>query len=557
MVKITQNVGWSKTGNKERLRLLNSQKKLLKHINILCLSLLFFSCTAEHEKIANGPNIVFILADDASWKHFGAYGSNDVKTPHIDKMAQEGVLFQNAFVSTPSCTASRGSILSGRNAFELEDGILLGGYLPKKFITYTSILAKAGYKVAATGKGWGPGTLFGRTVNPAGTPYNDLRSNPYREVLCENPISDIDYAANFNNFLFDRKEDQPFVFWVGTNEPHKPYADGFAAVQNIDSNNIKVPEFYPDNNKVRSELAAYLAEIQHIDLQVGAVYEVLKKHNELENTLVVFTSDNGMPFPRAKSNLYDYGIRIPLIVTWGDQIQKGRRIDDLISLTDLAPTFIDAAGLSVPETMSGKSFMDILKSDQSGMVRKEERSVFSCIERHGRDAIYPSRSIRTKDFHLIWNALPDHNPIVVDGGPIKDVLITYKEKYSYFYKLTIGKRPAYELYEVKKDPYSMNNLTESSAHQIILEDLKSELIKYLKIRQDPRIIGTHDLWHYSPHFILWNGDKGSGVNYSPFAQGQNIPTPRMKKMLIDFYQKNDFEAQYIERVMQRLEQNLE
>ena len=529
----------------------------LKTFMSLCAVAVFFGCADEKPMTPNAPNIVFILADDASWKHFGVYGNSAVNTPNIDNMAKEGVLFKNAFVSTPSCTASRSAILTGRNSFELEDGILLGGYLPKKFLTYTSVLEKAGYKVGATGKGWGPGTLFGRTVNPAGKPYNDLRHDPYKELFCDSSISDIDYAANFNNFLFDRGEDQPFVFWVGTNEPHKPYTADFAATQNIEFSNISIPDFYPDNENVRAEIASYLAEIQHIDTQIGLVYEVLKKHGKLDNTIVVFSSDNGMPFPRAKSNLYEYGIRIPLIVTWGNKIKKNRSVDDLISLTDLAPTFIDAAGLSVPSSMSGKSFIDILLSDQSGQVRAKDNHVYTAIERHGRQSLYPSRSIRRQDFQLIWNALPENNPIAVDGGPIKDVLINNKVSQPYYYKLAIGKRPEYELYDVKADPYNMDNLAEDPLYQDVLDELKSQLFQYLELRQDPRITGKQDLWQFSPAFILWSGEKGSGVNYAPNAQGQNIPPARMKRMLIEYYRKNEYDPAFVSQVMDRLEQNVD
>jgi len=528
-----------------------------KLMMIITSIFMIISCSTNNKRNIDSPNIVFIIADDASWKHFGVYGSKELKTPNIDNMALQGVLFQNAFVSTPSCTASRGSILTGRNGFELEDGILLGGYLPKKFNTYTEILQKAGYKVGATGKGWGPGTLFGRDVNPAGSPHNYLQENRYKELFCDNSISPTNYAANFNNFLFERKEDQPFVFWVGTHEPHKPFTNGLAATQNIDINKIIVPEFYPDNKDVRTELGEYLAEIQHLDYQVGQVYEVLKKHNQLSNTMVVFTSDNGMPFPRSKSNLYEYGIHMPLIVTWGNQIKKNRKILDLISLTDLAPTFIDAAGLTVPSSMSGKSFLDIIKSERDGEVRNDDRKIFSGIERHGASAIYPSRTIRSKDFQLIWNAFPENIPIAVDGGPIRDELIKSKEKTPFYYKINMDRRPEFELYDVQDDPNSLNNLVKSNNHQIIMQSLKKELFEYLESRDDPRVLGNSDIWEYSPAFILWNGEKGSGVNYSPFTQGQNIPKERMKKMLIEYYHKNDFEQDFIDKVLKRLENNLD
>jgi uncharacterized sulfatase len=229
----------------------------------------------------------------------------------------------------------------------------------------------------------------------------------------------------------------------------------------------------------------------------------------------------------------------------------------LISLTDLAPTFIDAAGLTVPSSMSGKSFLDIIKSDRDGEVRNDDRKIFSGIERHGASAIYPSRTIRSKDFQLIWNAFPENLPIAVDGGPIHDELIKSKEKTPFYYKITMDRRPEFELYDVQDDPNSLNNLVKSNNHQIIMESLKKELFEYLESRDDPRVLGNSDIWEYSPAFILWNGEKGSGVNYSPFAQGQNIPKERMKKMLIEYYHKNDFEQDFIDKVLKRLDNNLD
>ena len=179
------------------------------------------------------PNIVLIIADDASWQHFGTYGAKALETPNIDKMAELGLVFENAFASSSTCTPSRSAILTGRNSFELEDGMLLTGYLPKKFNTYTAILEEAGYTIGSTGKGWGPGGLYGRPKNPVGTPYTYLTKNYYRGEFNDSPVSEINYAGNFNNFLFDRHENQPFAFWIGFHEPHTPYTEAFAAHRKI------------------------------------------------------------------------------------------------------------------------------------------------------------------------------------------------------------------------------------------------------------------------------------------------------------------------------------
>ena len=515
----------------------------------LLFILLIFACSFG---LSGSPNILFIIADDMTWIHAGIYGCDELKTPNLDQLGKEGVVFENAFVSTPSCTPSRSSILTGRNSFELEDGFLLGGYLPAKFTTYTELLEDAGYKIGATGKGWGPGILIGRDVNPAGEPYRAIRRNPRQDTIRNAHISDVEYAANFNNFLYDCEVDQPFCFWLGTHEPHKSYFTGFAASQGINSDDVTVPGFFPDTPESRGVISEYLAEIQHVDTEVGKVMEVLKKHGKLENTLIVFTSDNGMPFARVKSNLYEYGLRMPLIAWWGDNIDKGRRIEDLISLTDVAPTFLEAAGLSVPGEMSGTSFLPLLMSHRSGKIREGEDRVFACIERHGHQAAYPARSIRTAEYHLIWNAEPENQTITVDGGPIRDLLLSQKEEHSYYYDLAFGTRPEFELYKVLEDPYELNNLATDPEYEDVLNKLKKDLFEYLKERRDPRMAGKEDIWEYSPIWSIYNGD----LYYSPETQGQGVPASRLIEIMIRKYQESGYEKEYVDKVLERLEINL-
>ena len=178
-------------------------------------SLILLGCggSRKGEREVLVPNILFIMSDDHASKAVSAYSDELIQTPHIDRLAKEGVLFENTFVSTSSCTASRASILTGRNGFELEQGACLWGYLPQKFVTYTDLLSANGYAVGGTGKGWGPGFLMGRKENPVGKMYNEIETEPYA-IPGENVwISKTDYAANFEHFLADTK-DQPFCFWM-------------------------------------------------------------------------------------------------------------------------------------------------------------------------------------------------------------------------------------------------------------------------------------------------------------------------------------------------------
>src|SRR5688572_9905943 len=196
------------------------------------------------------PNILLAIADDWSWPHAGAYGDPTVRTPVFDRMAREGALFTRAFAAAPSCTPSRAALLTGRYPHELEEGGVLHSFLPAKFPVYTDLLEGAGYYVGYTRKGWGPGRFEpgGRTRNPAGPVFSD-----------------------FEAFLRSRPAGQPFCFWFGSNDPHRPYEKGSGAAAGIDLRSIRVPPFLPDTPEVRGDLADYFVEVQRFDREVGEI----------------------------------------------------------------------------------------------------------------------------------------------------------------------------------------------------------------------------------------------------------------------------------------------
>ena len=472
---------------------------------LLLPSLLFSpSCKDAGNERTTRPNIVFIIADDLSWEHLGAYGSVEISTPNIDRLAEEGIVFSNSFVSTSSCTPSSAAILTGRNGFELEQGASLWGYLPDNYPVYTELLEADGYQVAGTGKGWGPGFLMDRKRNPAGRLYNDIEAEPYDHLFDRTELSSVDYAANFAAFLRDVDEG-PFLFWMGTYEPHRGYTRGLAESQGRpDPQSIQVPDFLPDALPVQEDLNDYMFEIEHIDRQVGEVVDVLRRQDKLDNTIILFTSDNGMPFQRAKATLYDYGTRMPLILWWGENIEGGRTVSDMISHTDIAPTFLELAGAEVPQQMSGKSFLPQLLSDKNGEIDASRDRVYLYRERHawccqGGES-FVSRAVRTKDYLFIWNANPDVEPGDVDDGPTRRVLAENRERYPLLYDLTFGKRPEFELYDVKVDPYQIHNLIADEAYAQIVEALREDLFEYLRSREDPRMFDKQDVFKYTPYF---------------------------------------------------------
>jgi N-sulfoglucosamine sulfohydrolase len=438
------------------------------------------------------PNILFAISDDQSYWHTSAAGYKAVSTPHFDRIAAAGVRFTHSFCSSPSCTPSRGAILTGQHFWRLEEGGNLWSSLPLKFSSYADTLEAAGYHVGLLGKGWGPGDLkaAGRTRNPAGPNYKD-----------------------FATFFASRPADKPFCFWFGSTDPHRPYDEGFGRKSGIKLQDIEVPPWLPATAQVREDMADYLAEIQRFDTDVGAILSILEKAGELENTLVVLTSDNGMPFPRAKTNLYDSGTRMPLAISWPASIPGGRVIDDFVSHTDFAPTFLEAAGLTVPASMTGRSLLPLLKSKAQGEVEKDRDRVFTGRERHTQmragSVGYPMRAVRTRDFLYIRNYEPDRWPSGdpphfgdIDNGPSKEFVVTHNDgaEYGKFYQLACAKRPAEELYDLKQDPAQQLNVASDARYVSEKGRLAKMLQDYLTRTGDPRGAGRRIIWDTSPYY---------------------------------------------------------
>src|SRR5438105_273151 len=295
------------------------------------------------------PNILYCLADDWSWPHAGVYGDRLVRTPTFDRVAREGMLFSYCFSAAPSCTPSRAAMLTGQYPHRLEEGSCLWGFLPKKFPVYPDLLAKTGYVIGSTRKGWGPGNFQagGFARNPAGPRFN-----------------------NFAEFLKKVPDGKPFCFWFGSNDPHRPYDPGSGAGIGLKTNHVVVPPFWPDTEVSRNDVLDYYRKVERYDREVGELLDLLEKAGQLENTIVVMTGDNGWPFPRCKANLYDGGTRQPLAVRWPAHIKPGQKCDDFINLMDLAPTFLEAAGLKPLPEMTGHSFLGLLTGQEKRGSRK-------------------------------------------------------------------------------------------------------------------------------------------------------------------------------------------
>lgn len=456
------------------------------------------------------PNILFAIADDWAWPHAGAYGDPVVLTPAFDRVAREGVLFNQAYVSSPSCTPSRNAILTGQYHWRLGPGANLWSTLDPAIPVYPLLLEDAGYQVGYLGKSWGPGDISNWERHPAGNNFDE---------------------GGFARFLSERREGTPFCFWLGSSDPHRPYDEGSGVRSGMDPERIRLYECFPDNGIVRSDVADYYYEVQRFDTLVAEAIRLLEEAGELENTIIVVTGDNGMPFPRCKSNNYDTGTRMPLAIRWGSGIgSPGRIIEDFVSLTDMAPTFLELAGVAVPRVMTGKSLTPLLESDLNGMIDPGGRGyVLHGKERHvpaqenGMGG-YPSRAIRDHHFLYIRNFEPDRWPAGTpdyldavipycwlgdcDNGPTKSFMVDHKEEDEHLrilWESAFGKRPAEELYDCLEDPGQLNNLAGDPAHAAIREALSARLMEQLEKSGDPRVIGGAEAFEEVPY--LGNGPR--------------------------------------------------
>lgn len=448
------------------------------------------------------PNILLAIADDWSYPNAGVYGDRAVLTPALDRLALEGVRFDHAYVTAPSCTPSRAAILSGQYHWRLRESANLWSTLDARIPVYPDLLEAAGYHVGYSGKGWGPGRHEpgGRSRNPAGNPYE-----------------------HFARFLQEKPADRPFCFWFGSIDPHRPYDPGSGIAAGIDLERITVPPHLPDHPAVRSDLADYLAEVERFDRAVARLLLQLEGSGLAENTLVVVTSDNGMPFPRCKASVYDCGTRVPLLMRWPQRVPGGRTIDQFVSLADLAPTFLEAAGLEVPQAMTGSSLMGQLTGAPASVA--DRTYVLTGKERHvpcqdGEDSGgTPMRAIRTRQYLYIRNFVPDRWPAGTphyetahfrgswygdtDNGPTKLLMVDLGmegEPWQQFFDLAFSKRPAEELYDVGRDPGQLVNVADDPAYAEIKRQLSERLRNRLAETGDPRVGPDPDQFDRFPYY---------------------------------------------------------
>lgn len=490
----------------------------MKLVYFLLPIMIFLSGCSPKEKEAPRPNILFAIADDASWKHFSAYGNKWVNTPAFDRVAENGILFTRAYTPNAKCAPSRASILTGRNSWQLEEAANHSPFFPAKFKTYAEALGENGYWVGHTEKGWAPGDpgeINGVKRQLAGPQFNEHKLTPPAEHISHN-----DYAANFEAFLNARPDGQPFCFWYGSIEPHRAYEFGAGIEKGGKSTDQidEVPSFWPDVDTVRSDMLDYAYELEYFDSHLQRMLQILEQRGELNNTIVIVTADNGMPFPRVKGQVYEYSNHLPLAIMWPEGIHNpGRVVEDFVSFIDFTPTYLELAGLTADEAgmqpVTGKSLTNIFFSDKTGQVNPDRDYVLVGKERHdvGRpdDQGYPVRGIVTDGYLYLRNFKTDRWPagnpetgyLNTDGSPTKSYILDMRRKKNMpeYWQLNFGKRVAEELYQINEDPFCINNLAENEAYADIKHQLALEMEDKLKEQSDPRILGNGDVFDQYPY----------------------------------------------------------
>jgi arylsulfatase A-like enzyme len=505
------------------------------------------------------PNILFCFADD--WGRYAScyaklHGPRSlsalISTPHIDRIAGEGALFSNALVPAPSCTPCRSSVLSGRYFWQTRLGAILSGAVWDRTIpSFPLMLEAAGYHIGFSDKVWSPGTPIddpygglGRRYQASGADFGTFSQHACaaldrgsdREAAKAPLLAEV--RGNFRSFLAARTEDRPFCYWWGPTNTHRVWERGSGKrLWDLDPDALRgrLPEFFPDVHDVRQDIADYLGECMAFDRGVGELLRELEERGMLDDTLVVASGDHGIPgFPRAKCNLYGIGVEVALCARLPGRIPPGRVIDDMINLMDLAPTFCEAAGVAPDGGMAGRSLWPLLGSRASGQLDPSRSAVITGRERHvatarDRNLPYPHRALRTRDHLYIVNFEPERWPMGdpkglddpsasappyevlasdtlaayadLDASPTKAWMILNRADPSVreAYALGFGKRPAEELYDLRRDPDQMHNLAGGAEHDQLRATLRERLFAELRAQRDPRVCEADCRFERSPY----------------------------------------------------------
>ena len=442
------------------------------------------------------PNIVMFVVDDHGTDAIGAYGNPVIKTPNIDSIAKDGVLFKRAHCTSASCSASRAALLTGIFGHKSGQYGHTHAYhhmsLMPNIKSLSTYLNKAGYRSAHIGK-WhlAPDSAYPFDLKLKGKDH-------YR-----NPVQMSDQLKPFIN----ESGEDPFFIYYCTNDPHRdgqygqdnPYKPncfgnrkkGYDGVTEVtyDPKEVIVPDFLPDSPECRAELTQYYQSISRVDQGVGRMIQNLKDAGEYENTIFIYISDNGAAFPGAKTTAYEPGIQLPLIIRAPGQTQRGVVSDALVSWVDIVPTLLDAAGVNYkPTAFQGKSFLKTMLENSPG----EQQQIYASHTFHEITMYYPMRTIIGERYKLIYNlAYKLDYPAASDLWESPTWQASLKSENQMFGKRSIKKymqRDQFELYDLKSDPDEVNNLAKNPEHAEVLEKMKAQLKGWQQETKDPWVL---------------------------------------------------------------------
>ncbi len=464
-------------------------RKLKSRLSFCLPTIFLFVTIAQISYSADRPNILLILSDDHSVPYLGCYGNDDMNTPNLDKLAEEGIMFNHAYTNAPQCVPSRATILTGRNVLDVQM-LRFSAPLDKNIITFPELLRKEGYFTGICGRRYhldGSGRKAEETV----AAFEEFGMVTFQDRV---DYLNMGYQKQVNiqvkEFLDLVPNDKPFFLWANYDDPHRKFT---APEFEPDPQKISIPERFPDTDLLRKDLAAHIGEINRVDMYIGEVIEELKKRGIYDNTLIIFMGDNGAALLRGKGTLYDCGIHVPLLARYPKLIEEGTVSDALVMGSDIALTVLDVAGIEPDAKMTGKSYKNILQGSKENI----HKYGFAVRGSHGQplpgtSADFDlSRTIYNQDFRLIYNPLfhlPYHPVDFAESEMWAELIKLNQEgkldkKFSDAYIFT-KERPMFELYDLRNDPNEFINRFGDPDYKEIQHELMAQLHRWMIIYRD-------------------------------------------------------------------------
>lgn len=460
---------------------------MLKHACVTLASLLALPVVL-HAQPAR-PNVLLVLSDDHSAAHVGAYGNPDIKTPNLDAFAKQGMRFERMYVAAPQCVPSRAALMTGRSPVALQM-TRFSAPLPPEATTWLELLRAGGWFTGVAGRTY---HLDGSALPPESQVVFDkfqLKTFERRLDFVKVGGAPVQSLAQYREFL-DAAKGRPFALQLSFSDPHRPL-DANAIPEPHDPNKIQLPAHYPDTPGVRADFARYYDEIARFDGNFAAVLSELDRRGLTETTIVVFMGDNGASQFRGKGTLYEYGVRVPLIVRWPGQVKAGAVSKELTSGEDIAPTLLEACGQKPLKEMTGRSFLRLLR----GETYTGRQYVFA--ERGAHGSGLPTgtapfdlgRVVIGQRYKLIYNALWQlpYQPVDFANSALwkelqqmnRDGKLPAEVSRRYFSQT----RPMFELFDLETDPSEFRNLIDSPEHAAIARELKAALQQWMILERD-------------------------------------------------------------------------